>query len=73
MNYRGGTASDKAICITLYSNGFTVADEAFRKYEDPVNKAFMDQLKKGKIPDELRKKYKDNNEVAISNRLYYFI
>jgi hypothetical protein len=42
--------------ITLYSNGFFVGDEEdgkFRDNSDPKNKAFIAQLKKGEVPDEL--------------------
>ena len=38
--------------ITLYSNGFTMNDGPFRKFDDPVNQQFIDSLKNGylKIP-----------------------
>ncbi len=33
--------------VTLYRNGFTVDDGAFRDYNDPANKKFMAELNKG--------------------------
>jgi hypothetical protein len=39
--------------ITLYSNGFIIGNGEFRDHKDPKNKAVLDDLKKGEVPDEL--------------------
>ncbi len=47
--------------ITLYRNGFAVADDpvGFRSFDDPNNRHFLDSLKKGEMPKELEEMHKD--------------
>ena len=40
--------------LTLYANGFTVDDGEFRDYNEPQNKEFMEEVKKGYVPKELQ-------------------
>lgn len=49
----GGSSTE--LKITLYSNGFKVADGEFRPYDTPENKEFMKELKEGYVPQEIRK------------------
>lgn len=44
----------KDLVIRMWKTGFTVDDEPLRRYDDPENKTFMDQITKGELPDELR-------------------
>ena len=54
--------------ITFYSNGFTVDDGEFRDYEDPINKEFMEDVKKGYLPKELAQKFGRNVGIAVQDR-----
>eukprot|EP01088_Endostelium_zonatum_P009744 TRINITY_DN23047_c0_g1_i1.p1 TRINITY_DN23047_c0_g1~~TRINITY_DN23047_c0_g1_i1.p1 ORF type:complete len:392 (-),score=131.23 TRINITY_DN23047_c0_g1_i1:37-1047(-) len=40
------------IVITLYKNGFVVDDGPLRKYEDPANRQFLEDIKQGRAPPE---------------------
>lgn len=41
--------------ITFYRDGFTLStnEKELRKYDDPKNKKFLDQIYNERIPDEL--------------------
>ena len=54
--------------ITLYSNGFIVADGPFRQYDAPENKQFMKELNEGYVPNEIRDKYKGGVSVGLSDK-----
>jgi UBX domain-containing protein 1 len=54
--------------ITLYANGFTMNDGPFRKFDDPVNQQFIASLKDGRVPEELRGKYKEGLNVGLDDR-----
>ena len=56
--------------VTLYSNGFTLNDGPIRLYTDPQNKLFMEQLKKGYTPKELRAQYPGDIDVALEDKTY---
>jgi UBX domain-containing protein 1 len=63
----GGGATE--LKITLYSNGFVVDDDkVFRPYDAPENKKFMEQLKEGYVPDEIRGKYKQGISVGLEDK-----
>ena len=59
---------DTEVRITLYQNGFQVDRGEFREYDTPENKAFMAELNKGYVPEELRKKYNKQIGVALEDR-----
>nr|ABX75480.1 NSFL1 cofactor p47 [Lycosa singoriensis] len=44
------------ICLRLWQAGFTVDDGPLREYSDPRNREFLDTVRKGEIPMELRHK-----------------
>mmetsp|Transcript_8892 Transcript_8892/g.26707 ORF Transcript_8892/g.26707 Transcript_8892/m.26707 type:complete len:344 (-) Transcript_8892:138-1169(-) len=39
--------------LTLYRNGFTVEDGPLRRYDEPANRAFLQEIERGFIPEEL--------------------
>ncbi|XP_056646168.1 NSFL1 cofactor p47-like [Diorhabda sublineata] len=43
------------VALRLWKNGFSVNDGTLRLYTDPANKEFLEDIRKGKIPKELRK------------------
>ncbi len=51
--------------IRFYSNGFTVGDGELRKFED--NKEFMDYIKRGEVPPELRNLNAGGRQVEVNN------
>ena len=56
------------IKITIYKNGFQLDDGEFRPLNDDKNKAFMADIEKGYVPQELvNKGYKDL-VVALENK-----
>lgn len=44
------------IALRLWQSGFTVDDGPIREYSDPQNRDFLDTVRKGEIPIELRHK-----------------
>lgn len=52
---QGNKAPPKPVTriLTMYEDGFTVDDGPFRAFDDPANKAFLDDIGKGMIPREL--------------------
>ena len=68
----GGTEEDKRpdteVRVTLYQNGFTVEGGELREYNTEENKAFMSELNKGYVPEELRKKYNKAIGIALEDR-----
>ena len=54
--------------ITLYNNGFIVDEGEFRDYSDEGNKKFMEDMKAGYVPEEIRKKYNRQVGVALEDR-----
>ncbi|KAM8810323.1 LOW QUALITY PROTEIN: UBX domain-containing protein 2A [Eudromia elegans] len=52
------------IIIKLWKNGFTVNDGELRSYADVANQQFLDSVKKGELPFELRKIF-DKEEVDV--------
>jgi UBX domain-containing protein 1 len=52
---QAGAASEvQDIVLHLWSDGFTVDDGPLRSYRDPANLAFLDGVKRGEVPVELR-------------------
>jgi UBX domain-containing protein 1 len=49
---KGEEKSD--VKITLYANGFCIDEGDFRDYNEPQNKEFMEDVKKGIVPKELQ-------------------
>ena len=58
------------IIITLYSNGFIVSDDEsnFRSYNDPQNKKFLEEMKSGNVPIEMREKHPNGLEVGLQDK-----
>ncbi|XP_057283614.1 UBX domain-containing protein 2A isoform X3 [Pezoporus wallicus] len=52
------------VIIKLWKNGFTVNDGELRSYTDVANQQFLDSIKKGELPFELRKVF-DKEEVDV--------
>ena len=51
--------------LRLYSNGFTVGDGELRKYEE--NKEFMEYIKRGEVPPELRNIAANGQQIQVNN------
>jgi UBX domain-containing protein 1 len=54
------------IPIRFYSNGFTVGDGELRKFED--NKEFMEYIKRGEAPPELRNMNKNGRQMEVKKK-----
>jgi len=63
-----GRKADTNCKITLYSNGFTMNDGPFRAFSDPNNQQFIESLKNGRVPEELRGKFKEGLNVGLDDR-----
>lgn len=48
-------AQPDVIIIKLWSNGLSINDGPLRPYDEPENQSFLNSIKKGEIPAELRK------------------
>jgi len=48
-----------------------INDGEFRDYSNPQNKAFLDTLKKGKVPKELQAQYKGDLDVSLEDKTYF--
>lgn len=42
------------IILKLWKDGFTINDSEIRLYSDPENREFLDTIKRGEIPAEIR-------------------
>lgn len=42
------------ITLKLWKDGFTINDSELRLYTDPENKEFLETIKRGEIPAEIR-------------------
>ncbi|XP_023313815.1 NSFL1 cofactor p47 [Trichogramma pretiosum] len=47
-------SSSGAVSLKLWKNGFTVNNRELRRYDDPANQEFLDTIKRGVIPEEIR-------------------
>lgn len=63
-----GKGGKTELKITLYSNGFVVADGPFRQYDAPENIQFMKELNEGYVPNEIREKYKSGISVGLEDK-----
>ncbi|NWH76392.1 UBX2A protein, partial [Piaya cayana] len=52
------------VIVKLWKNGFTVNDGELRSYSDVASQQFLDSIKKGELPFELRKVF-DKEEVDV--------
>lgn len=52
----GNTEASEAqeVVLHLWSNGFSIDNGPLRSYQDPANLAFLDAVKRGEVPAELR-------------------
>jgi len=62
-------AKEKIIVLKMWKNGFTVGEPEseilqLRGYEEPDNQQFMESIKKGEVPNELRAQVQNGN-VAL--------
>uniref|UniRef100_A0A8C5PAT3 UBX domain-containing protein 2B n=1 Tax=Leptobrachium leishanense TaxID=445787 RepID=A0A8C5PAT3_9ANUR len=46
---------DVQVLLKLWSNGFSLDDGELRSYTDPINAQFLESVKRGEIPVELRR------------------
>ncbi|CAH2285266.1 UBX domain-containing 2B [Pelobates cultripes] len=46
---------DVQILLKLWSNGFSLDDGELRSYTDPINAQFLESVKRGEIPGELKR------------------
>jgi len=53
--------------IAMWKNGFSLDDGPLRKYDDPVNASFLDDVKKGIVPREIRNslEYDERTEISV--------
>ncbi|XP_030745948.1 NSFL1 cofactor p47 isoform X2 [Sitophilus oryzae] len=51
------------VTLRLWQNGFSIDDGALREYGDPSNKDFLDSIRRGEIPQELRQ---GNTEIHLA-------
>lgn len=56
--------------IRFYSNGFTVGDGELRKFEE--NKEFMDYIKRGEVPPELKNMNTNGKQIEVNLNNYLF-
>jgi hypothetical protein len=54
------------IPIRFFSNGFTVGDGELRKFEE--NKEFMDYIKRGEVPPELKNLTTGGRQIEVNNK-----
>lgn len=55
--------------IVLWGNGFQVGDDGeFRALSDPKNSQFIEELKEGVVPQELRKTYPKGVSVGLEDK-----
>ena len=54
--------------LRFFSNGFTVGDGELRKFED--NKDFMDHIKRGEVPPELKNLSAGGRQVEVKNQSF---
>lgn len=52
-------ANAGSITLKLWQDGFTINDRQLRPYNDPANREFLDAIKRGEIPMELRQEVQD--------------
>jgi len=52
-DYEGYSQTSNKLNLFLFRNGFKINDGPFRSLEDPANKKFVADVKKGYIPQEL--------------------
>ncbi|NXL52716.1 UBX2A protein, partial [Podilymbus podiceps] len=52
------------VIVKLWKNGFTVNDGELRSYAEVANQQFLESIKKGELPFELRKAF-DKEEVDV--------
>lgn len=58
-------SSSGPISLKLWKNGFTVNDSELRSYDDPENRKFLDTIKRGEIPPEIRQVIVKSTEALI--------
>lgn len=51
-----GPPPPQDVVLHLWSDGFTLDEGPLRSYTDPANLAFLDSVKRGEVPAELRQK-----------------
>ncbi|EOB06188.1 UBX domain-containing protein 4, partial [Anas platyrhynchos] len=57
------------VIIKLWKNGFTVNDGELRSYADVASQQFLDSVKKGELPFELRKVFeKEEVDVKVEDK-----
>lgn len=52
-DFEGYSRTENKLNLFVYKNGFKINDGPFRSLEDPANQKFMNDVKKGYIPQEL--------------------
>lgn len=58
------------LTIVLWRNGFQVnSDGEFRNKDDPANAKFVEELKEGVVPTELRQKYPKGLSVSLEDKI----
>jgi UBX domain-containing protein 1 len=60
-----GSNRPEQLPLRFYSNGFTVGDGELRKFED--NKEFMDFIKRGEVPPELKSLSAGGKQVEVND------
>ncbi|XP_018574182.1 NSFL1 cofactor p47 [Anoplophora glabripennis] len=60
------------VTLRLWQNGFSVNDGDLRAYTDPQNKEFLDSIRRGEIPQELRQGTSEVHLVMEDHRMEAF-
>ncbi|XP_076637853.1 NSFL1 cofactor p47 [Colletes latitarsis] len=53
------------ITLKLWKDGFTINDSELRLYSDPGNREFLDTIKRGEIPTEIRHEIQSNEAWLV--------
>ncbi|XP_043255454.1 NSFL1 cofactor p47-like [Colletes gigas] len=53
------------ITLKLWKDGFTINDSELRLYSDPGNREFLDTIKRGEIPTEIRHEIESNEAWLV--------
>ncbi|XP_078034991.1 NSFL1 cofactor p47 [Augochlora pura] len=58
-------SNSRPITLKLWMNGFTVNDSDLRLYTDPEDRKFLETIKRGEIPPEIRQEFVKSTEAWI--------
>ncbi|KAJ8976864.1 hypothetical protein NQ317_014259 [Molorchus minor] len=62
----GEDNNDTEVIPGLWQNGFSINDGELRSYTDPSNRAFLESVRRGEIPQELRQELHGATEIHLT-------